>query len=77
VGVRDTGIGIAPEDRPALFQPFSRLRQSAEKAEGTGIGLSLSKSLIERMDGHIGVISQPGQGSEFWFDLPVAATGAN
>lgn len=70
VAVRDTGMGITPADQGELFQPFSRLRQNAEKAEGTGIGLSLSKSLVERMNGQIGVISQTSQGSEFWFNLP-------
>ncbi|TAN51342.1 MAG: response regulator [Methylococcaceae bacterium] len=68
--VRDTGPGIAPQDQTALFQPFSRLRGTAQQVEGTGIGLALSKNLIERMGGRIGVFSQPGEGSEFWFSLP-------
>ena len=67
--VQDTGPGIAPEDLPLLFKRFSQL--AAGKARGgTGLGLSISKGIIEAHGGEIGVESQPGQGSTFWFTLP-------
>lgn len=68
--VADTGIGI-PEDRTReLFRPFLRLEQTPE-AEGTGLGLAICKRLVEQFDGEIGVESEPGRGSVFWFTLPV------
>lgn len=74
IAVTDTGPGIAPADHGRMFAPFQRLGAEFTKVEGTGIGLALSKRLIEAMDGRIGVTSEPGQGSTFWVELPVAST---
>jgi CheY-like chemotaxis protein len=72
VEVRDTGRGIAPEKRERLFKPFERLESSYDGIEGTGIGLALVKRLVEAMSGEIGVTSEEGVGSTFWFALPTA-----
>ena len=72
VSVRDTGRGIAPADLPRLFQPFERLDAAATGIEGSGLGLALSRRLVEAMGGVIGVDSTPGSGSTFWVDLPTA-----
>jgi signal transduction histidine kinase/CheY-like chemotaxis protein len=69
VAVRDTGPGLRPEQVSSLFQPFNRLGQEAGSVEGTGIGLVVTKRLVELMGGRIGVRSTPGVGSEFWIEL--------
>ena len=70
ITVRDTGVGIAPERLSQAFEPFNRLGAEFGSVEGTGIGLSICRRLVELMGGHIGVASTPGKGSEFWVDLP-------
>jgi len=67
--VRDTGTGLAPEQIALLFQPFNRLGKEAGSEEGTGIGLVVTKRLVELMDGVIGVESTVGVGSLFWIEL--------
>jgi signal transduction histidine kinase len=72
VAVRDTGIGIAPEDQAAVFEEFKQVgRDYTRKAEGTGLGLALTKRFIELHGGQIRLESVPGQGSTFSFTLPI------
>ena len=73
VSVRDTGAGMSAQQLEQLFQPFNRLGQEASTEEGTGIGLVVTKRLVELMGGAIGVESTVGEGSVFWIELVVAA----
>ena len=68
--VSDTGPGIPQAHLDQLFQPFNRLGAENGAVEGAGIGLSISRQLVELMGGAIGVESAPGAGTTFWFDLP-------
>ncbi|MFN2350059.1 MAG: ATP-binding protein, partial [Thioalkalivibrio sp.] len=70
ISVTDTGKGISADRLDQLFQPFSRLEGCTEGVEGTGIGLAISRRLVEVMGGEIGVDSQIGEGSTFWVRLP-------
>ncbi len=73
LAVRDTGMGIPEERRGDLFQPFSRLGREHSTIEGTGIGLTITKRLVEQMEGAIGLDSETGEGTTFWVDLRPAA----
>jgi len=70
--VRDTGPGIAPEKQDLIFQPFEQADDSARQAGGTGLGLCISRRIVELMDGRLLVESMPGAGSLFWFEITVA-----
>lgn len=71
-GVSGTGQGIPDNRRNEVFQSFNRLGAEASGEEGAGIGLALSKSLVEQMNGRIGFESRDDEGTEFWVDLPLA-----
>ncbi len=68
--VKDNGAGIAPEDQKCLFIPFRRLKQGQERRKGYGLGLSITRRIVEKLGGEVGVESNLGQGSLFYFTLP-------
>ncbi len=70
ISVKDTGTGISSTDLPKLFQPFERIGAEKTETEGTGLGLSVVKQLVEAMHGMVGVESNPGEGSTFWIEFP-------
>ncbi|MEM9005784.1 MAG: response regulator [Cyanobacteria bacterium P01_F01_bin.86] len=70
--VIDTGIGIASKDCQKLFQAFEQVGDRNQKSEGTGLGLAISQRIVKMMGGQIDVVSEPGQGSTFFFDLQLA-----
>ncbi len=72
INITDTGLGISDGKLEQLFVPFERLGAEQSRIEGSGIGLALSKRLIEAMTGLIGVSSRPGEGSTFYIELPIA-----
>jgi len=73
--VRDTGIGISPEQLEGLFQPFQQAGSDSYRAQGTGLGLAITKSLVEEMKGSMVVESALGEGSRFQLRIPVEAMG--
>ncbi|MGQ0596206.1 ATP-binding protein [Aquabacterium sp.] len=74
VEVQDSGIGIPDEALGQLFQPFNKASDSTiRQYGGSGLGLAICKRLVDMMNGRIGVDSQPGSGSLFWFEVPISA----
>jgi signal transduction histidine kinase len=71
IQVTDCGPGIAPEDQLHLFERFYRVKGNREGAVGIGLGLALSKAIVESLGGQIGLDTHPGQGTTFWFTLPL------
>lgn len=71
--VEDSGPGISPEEQVKLFQKFYRVESNVGKTTGTGLGLYISRLMIEKFKGKIGLISETGKGSTFWFELPVVS----
>jgi CheY-like chemotaxis protein len=76
ISVKDTGAGLAADQLEQLFQPFNRLGQHDSVEEGTGIGLVVTRQLVELMGGHIGVESVVGQGTVFWVEFAASAPPA-
>lgn len=75
IAVSDTGPGIPEARQGEVFQPFQRLGAEKTSIEGTGIGLAISKRIVEAMEGSIGFQSRPNQGATFWLELPAAESG--
>ena len=76
--ITDTGIGISPEQQANLFQPYSQATAGLAAGSGSsGLGLAISRMLVERMGGRIGVESDEGWGSTFWFTLPLEPAPAS
>jgi signal transduction histidine kinase len=75
ISVKDNGIGIHPDDQPKLFQNFTQIRRKgARPVGGTGLGLAISKKIVAAHQGEMGVESSLGEGSLFYFTLPIEAT---
>lgn len=72
ISVIDTGTGFPDDARLRLFEPFERLGMETSGIQGTGVGLTITRQLVEAMGGHIGCESEVGEGSEFWVELVVA-----
>jgi signal transduction histidine kinase len=77
ISVRDSGVGIAPEDQETVFEEFRQVGTAAKKVEGTGLGLTLCRKFVELHGGRIWVMSELGVGSTFTFSLPLQAVANN
>lgn len=78
IEIRDNGPGIRPEIQSSIFSPFARLAADARGSDSSGIGLMITRRLVQLMGGRIGLCSEPGRGSVFWLDLPgTAPAGGN
>jgi signal transduction histidine kinase len=76
IGVTDSGIGIPADKMEELFRPFSRLNADKSEIQGAGVGLAVTKSLVELMGGRIGVESEIDKGTTFWVELMQQGAGA-
>jgi signal transduction histidine kinase len=74
IEILDDGPGISEEKQKDLFKPFNRLGMETQDIEGSGMGLSISKSLMSAMEGDLGFESRPGGGSCFWLSIPLASS---
>ena len=77
ISIRDSGVGISPEDQAKIFEEFQQAKHGRRVEESTGLGLTLSKRFVELHGGRIWVESEPGRGSTFSFTLPLAATASS
>jgi len=76
ISIKDTGKGISQELQSELFKPFNRMGAEKTEIEGTGIGLVITKQLVEIMGGSVGVVSEPGKGTTFWIEIEQDSTHA-
>jgi CheY-like chemotaxis protein len=76
VAVTDTGVGVPPEDRDRIFESFQQGGRGAPKEEGTGLGLTLSRRIVELLNGRLWLTSEVGLGSTFSFSIPLVSAGS-